>query len=556
MIRHATALGWALAAVLICSLPVARAEDGAAPNTGTLVTGITSVYAIVAGHGHIYLTPGQGTSTIAVMNPDGSQAGTIDNVPGASGAVIVHGVLYVAAFGADEIERFDLSTEPATKLAPLATAPLSAPRDLGYAGGHLWFTTRCGQFNSHVGWMPLDGSWVKELTGRDGNWNNCTGLEANRYAPNRIFLHNEEVDPTHLFEFAVGKTKPRLVASDPWDVGRYRGQPATPLPGGHVFAMSWSGGNPATFSMDDLTGPIDQFHGIGGTIAVTDRNGGFVAATRRSTSTVPGQVKVWHLGSGKRAVEFDFGDDYPHALGPLAFSPDGTALYVVTGSNTDDNVAFRVLDPTMLPSTIYAVATDYSIKAGQGTDIDVFLDTPGTNRDVTLMAAPWQTLGSGPWQEIGTHTVDANGQTTFHVTPTRNTNYAVEYAGDATTAPSGGGTGSVDVEAAVTGQTQDAYAVTNGVAHYHDADAVTYAIHVVPDDIQLWFHVHVEVKNTFGFWSPLTNVDVAGDGSGNADATFDAATFDLGHYRASASSYGSVLVGNGQSSWTKFVIDP
>jgi hypothetical protein len=50
--------------------------------------------------------------------------------------------------------------------------------------------------------------------------------------------------------------------------------------------------------------------------------------------------------------------------------------------------------------------------------------------------------------------------------------------------------------------------------------------------------------------------DVAGDGSGNAPATFDASTFGTGHYRVSASSYGSVPVGNGQSPWTRFVIDP
>jgi hypothetical protein len=166
--------------------------------------------------------------------------------------------------------------------------------------------------------------------------------------------------------------------------------------------MAWKGGNPATFSMDDLTGPIDEYRGIGGTIAVTDRNGGFVAATRRSSTSVVGEVKVWHLGSGKRAVQFDFGDDYPHALGPLAFSADGTALYVVTGSTTDDSVVFRVLDPTLQQSKVYGIATNSSITAGEVADVDVFLDTPGTNRDVTLMAAPWQTLGSGPWQEVGT----------------------------------------------------------------------------------------------------------------------------------------------------------
>lgn len=169
MIRRTIGFGSAILALLALALPAA-AFDGSAPNTGTVVNGITAVYAMVAGHGHIYLTPGTAGSTIAVMNPDGSQDGTIDNVQGASGAVLVHGILYVAEFGADEIARFDVSTDPPTELAALSTAPLPSPRDLLYAGGHLWFTSGCEQGGSRVGWMPPGGAWVKELTTRSDGW--------------------------------------------------------------------------------------------------------------------------------------------------------------------------------------------------------------------------------------------------------------------------------------------------------------------------------------------------------------------------------------------------
>lgn len=49
----------------------------------------------------------------------------------------------------------------------------------------------------------------------------------------------------------------------------------------------------------------------------------------------------------------------------------------------------------------------------------------------------------------------------------------------------------------------------NGIAHHDDADTVTYAMHVVPDDIQLSFHVHVEVASN-GARLPFTSTDVAG----------------------------------------------
>jgi len=555
MIRRTLGLTSAILTVVALGLPADAAVDGPAPNTGTIVSGLTDVYEIVPAHGHIYLTPGPGGSSIAVMNRDGSQERTLDGVAGASGAVAVNGTLYVAAFGASEIARFDLSTDPATQLSPLSTAPLSSPRDLRFAGGNLWFSTRCGASDSHVGWMPLDGSSVNELTNRRSGWDSCTGLDGNANAPDRIFVHDGQPGATHLFEYAVGKPQPAFVARDPWSSDNYHGQSVTPLPGGDTFAMAWRDGNPSVFSMHDLHGPIGSYHGIGGHIAATDRNGGFVAATRTGSTTVPKPVKIWDLATRDPAVQFTFRDDYPRMLGPLAFSPNGKALYVVTASPPDTTVVFRVLDPTQQDSSVYVQVSDDSIDAGDVTDVVVHLETPGTNRDVTLMASPWKDLATFNWVEIGTHTVDANGNTTFHVTPTRNTYYSAEYAGDAVAVPSGGSGPAVMVTATLTGNMQGASSVVNGVPHYNDADTVTYAIHVVPDDIQLNFHVHVEVA-TNGAWLPFTGTDVVGDGAGNGTATFAPDALAPGRYRVSASSYGSILVSNGVGPWTRFVVDP
>jgi hypothetical protein len=557
MIRRVVALTSAAFALVGLGLP-ADAFDGPAPNAGTIVSGLADVYAIVPAHGHIYLTPGPGGSKIAVMNPDGSQAGTLDGIPGASGAVAVDDILYVAAFGASEIARFDLSTDPATPLASLSTAPLSSPRDLRYAGGNLWFSTNCGTPDSHVGWMPPDGSSVTELADRHNAWNSCTGLDGNANAPNRIFVHDEHAGSTHLFEYAVGKQQPAFVARDPWSSGNYHGQPATVLPGGDTFAMAWRDGNPSIFSTQDLHGPIGSYHGIGGTIAATDRNGGFVAATRTSPTLIVKSVKIWHLATAAPAVQFTFRDDYPMMLGPLAFSNNGEALYVVTTAPPPDaTVVFRVLDPTLQPSIVYIESSDRSVDAGDVARVVVHLDTPGTNHDVTLMAAPWKDLATpSGWQDLGTKTADANGDATFHVSPTRHTYYDAVYAGDAIAVPSTSIVPlTVMVTAALTGEMQGASSVVNGVAHYDDADSVEYAMHVVPDDLPLSFHVHVEVASN-GAWLPFASTDAAGDGSGNGTATFTPDVFGPGRYRVSASSYGSVLVWNGEGPWTRFVVDP
>src|SRR6478672_2963392 len=133
MVRRVSSSGVLLALITGVTATSATAEpETTVLQTGTIVSGMTSFYAMAVGDGHIFLTPGPSGSTIAIMNPDGSQAGSIQNVPGASGAVIVDHVLYVAAFQGNRIRRYDLTTDPPTKLPGLPTAPLDQPRDIRY----------------------------------------------------------------------------------------------------------------------------------------------------------------------------------------------------------------------------------------------------------------------------------------------------------------------------------------------------------------------------------------------------------------------------------------
>jgi len=242
---------WALAAaVLLAPMPNASAAGK------TNVAGMTRFYAMAVTENHIYLSPGVAGSVIAIMNTDGSQAGTITNVPGASGMVVVGSILYVAAYGASSIERFDLTTDPPTKLSSFSTYPFTSPRELAYVGGRLWFTSLCAQWGSYVARMPInDGQPVRELKGSNGDWNYCTAMEWSQFAPNALLLHNEGVSPQHLYEYDVTKgQRPSLVTSDPWGWGSYGGAPAEPLPGGSEFALPWTGGV-GTFRMSDMFGP-------------------------------------------------------------------------------------------------------------------------------------------------------------------------------------------------------------------------------------------------------------------------------------------------------------
>jgi hypothetical protein len=333
--RHAALLVFAVA--FLVPAPAASAAGA------TEVPGMTHFYGMAVTSDHIYLSPGVSGSSIAIMNPDGTQAGTIDNVPGAAGMVVVGDVLYVAAYGGSKIARFDLTTDPATPLSSFSTYPLASPLDLTYAGGRLWFTSLCEQWGSHVARMPIDdGMPVRELKGSNGDWNYCTELDAGPYAPNRIFLHSRGVSPQTLYEYDVTKgLRPALVTSDPWEWGSYNGAPAEPLPGGDEFALAWTGGV-GTFRLSDMFGPTGTYSGGGGSsLVATDRNGGLLAAG--SGGPYVTEVTVFRLGqyAPLRSIDFSSGatEMWPNGL---AFAASGKRLFAVTGAY-DDRVVFRVI---------------------------------------------------------------------------------------------------------------------------------------------------------------------------------------------------------------------
>ena len=553
--RHRVGLLLALAMIvsIAAAPPAVGAPETTTLPTGTIVDGLNHFYAMAVTRSRIFLTPGPTGSTIAIMNPDGTQAGTITDVPGASGATVVDHVLYVAAFQADEVRRFDLSTDPPSPMTALSTSPLTEPRDLAFAGGHLWFTSGCDQWGARVGWMTLDGASVQELIGSNGDWNYCTAMEANRYAPNRIFLHSEGVSPQNLFEFNVKRTTPHLVTTDPWSWGSYSGQPVTPLPGGDEFAMYWSGdggsssGGPGVFSMSDMAGPTFSYTGQRGVFAVTAQNGGLLAGSWGGPY-VEGEVMVWRLGATDPLVRFDFRDEYPEMWGDgLAFSPDGTELYAVTGAY-DDVVDFRVLDPSLLPSTVTIHVADSTIDYGSSTTVTVNLEGGDTNHDVTLLELPWSTYA---WHVLGTTTVDANGDATFEVAPAVTTAYEADYAGDATYVDAGSDFLMVLVRAVVEGRLLGAYAVENGIARFHDVDTVTYAVHVAPSTEGSWIHGYLQMWQ-FGAWRDVKGLSAQESATGDATVVLDASELGIGRYRIRAAWSGNASIQSDVSHWARF----
>src|SRR5215467_6873598 len=93
---------------------------------------------------HVFVTAGSGSSSIVVLNFDGSIDTTITGEGGASQMALdpaTH-TLYVALADANAIS--EINTTTLTETTRFSTAPYASPTSLVIAGGKLWFSCTPG----------------------------------------------------------------------------------------------------------------------------------------------------------------------------------------------------------------------------------------------------------------------------------------------------------------------------------------------------------------------------------------------------------------------------
>ena len=101
-------------------------------------------------------------SGVAVVDGDGAVVKTITGEDGAGGMALDGSSLYVARCGWATIDVIDTAT--LQKIDSFAAPGLATVRDLGLAGGRLWYTTGSGQ-NGVLTSVSLDSSHTVYTTG-------------------------------------------------------------------------------------------------------------------------------------------------------------------------------------------------------------------------------------------------------------------------------------------------------------------------------------------------------------------------------------------------------
>ena len=300
---------------------------------------------------HVFVSAGATGTFIAVMNCDGTLDTTITNELGASGMVLVGADLWVAAQNNDTISEIDTST--LSRVHSYSTGAVTKPNNLAYAGGLLWFSYgECGYWEGGIASMdPSDGT-ITTYASSTGFPSYCPNMTSFPSLPNTLFTWESGLEPPTINEYDVSGAPTLEVSRFMVELAFVR-QVALSPDGTKLLAAAGAPYSIKSFRLSDLqpsgtdypTGPYPTG------VEVTTVGGGQIAAGL--DAPYDPDVYVFPEDDPTPSYSYDFNTSDPSAAlwdAGLAFSPDATRLFAVTG-DFGDAVIFNVLTLSASSST-------------------------------------------------------------------------------------------------------------------------------------------------------------------------------------------------------------
>jgi Ca2+-binding RTX toxin-like protein len=296
----------------------------------------------------VFVSGGPARNTIFVVGFDGTVRWTLSNVLGASGMVVVDDTLYVAAYDADQIVRYDLTETPPDRLWPVwSVADHPKPGDLEYVGGKLWFGSgSCGSPNDNgslVGMSLVDQSTVSltDLAGAYTDWGHCPAIGAGPASDDWLFLWRRGGGQA-LYSVDIADGTPEIVGEREPSRGD-----AEPLPGGLVAAHAKNAPGVGVFSPTDFSNELFRYqatYGMTGTIEYTGADGGKLLAAGDGAGYET-EILVYDEGVAEATNHIVLSGSYsnPNEIYDRGarFSPDAGRIFAVTGEH-ENQVVFRI----------------------------------------------------------------------------------------------------------------------------------------------------------------------------------------------------------------------
>jgi hypothetical protein len=380
--------------------------------------------AVDGAHGHVFVSGGKGTSSVIVLDFNGTIVKTITGQGGATGMVVDEssGTLYVALRDNTSISKIDTAT--LTETSRISVAPILLPTQLALAGGKLWFGHACGEGGGGVASINLDGTGV---AAKSMGAFYCPVLAASA-TTNLVATGDSGLSPTTLYLYDITTDPPTLVKSS-WNPGGASDLNELVFSPDDSRLLSASNNPHAvqSFNASDLSLAATYPTGGSNSVAITD-DGGFVAAGARYAWYDP-DIFVYPVGDTTPVRIWDFNSTTKVTVERgLAFSPDASRLFAVSTNDPTGNLDFRVFTNPTLP----LISTATSLSSSATTVIYghyVTLKAHVTSARSGAMSF-YKTPYGGSRTLVKTVPINSLGNASISTKPSAKTRYTAEFTGN------------------------------------------------------------------------------------------------------------------------------
>lgn len=403
--RFTVPRGFTIVAVALVAMLGGSAAPALADSVTQLPAGLNEPSMTVDPAGqHVFISGGPGASSIVVLNFDGSIATTITGEQGASQMALDSAThtLYVALDNANAISEIDTQTLKET--ARFSTAPFTGPYSVVIGGGKLWFAGLATP--GYVATANLDGTNVASAA--NISIPQPVQLAAGGASDNLLATGTNASEPAgvSLYDVSSGTASPLSgPAGDPGgtpcELDDFNFDPT----GTHLLFASYCQTWVAGLATDPFGTTIDYPSGSGPVAVASSSDGQYVAVATNNPSFNPLTIQVFPVGSTVPERAWDLYTGVVHA--GLAFSPDGTKLFAITGGSSG-HLNFQVLGRATPPTTTITTGPSGSVYAN-GAVFDFYSsESPLATFQCKLDGAGWTACTSPatvfPTPLIGSHT--------------------------------------------------------------------------------------------------------------------------------------------------------
>jgi hypothetical protein len=527
---------------------------------GTTVSGLTTFSNMAVSTEYVFLAEGSAGSQVAILDLDGTQVDTIDNVPAPMGVAVTGTTLYVAAMNASAIYVYDASTMPATKIDTFSTLPVQSPTSLALAGGRLWFTGLEPDNGPHasLGSMTTGGTDLQAFYPPGYEYwqyyGGCGDISHSSFADDRLFVHGlgcGSPDALYLYD-ASAEPPARLADYGLTNWGSYGSQPVTVLPDGSGMVVGSNNGL-AVRSLDDLDGPVFSYGVPSGWnawgSAIASSSSGLLAANGNVGTSGDTGIVLWQVGDVAPVNGFQLpaGNTYVARHG-LAFSADGSTLYAVVAG--DGNIVLQAIDPDLQGTSLGLQVSANKVTFGDRVTLTATLSGPGAGQEISFRRE-----ADGVTSQMGTCTTGAGGSCTFTTKPSMNAKYRASFAGTDEWAASTSANVNVSVRASLTGRMLRAYGTSGDYSLYHERQRVFYSVTMKPK--RPGKKIVITFQYNFGSgWKNGGNQGFKQGDTGTVTIYFASGSLPTGRYRLKGKYEGERLLLGGSSSWSYFRVTP